>query len=141
MLKNSLIILASVVLLPAITYASETHFPDAPGQCDGHQMYNYVDVALRAGSGVLNVANDTSYGGGAKSLALKSKNMEIYNSMIIDIREHDLSLSRSGCKSLRDGPTKGMMSTLRQVESKIRALVSSQYSERGVITSGFGETR
>lgn len=110
-------------------------------QCDGRQMYNYVDTALMAGSGVVNVANDPTYGGSSVSLALKSQNMQIYNSMIADIREHDLSLARSGCKSLANGPTKGMMSSLRQVEAKIRTLVNSQYGEKGVLTEGFGELR
>lgn len=104
-------------------------------------MYNYVDVALKAGGGVVNVANDPAYGGGSVSLALKSQNMRLYNAMIVNIREHDLSLARSGCKSLVNGPTKGMMSTLRQVESKIQALVASQYREQGLITEGFGETK
>lgn len=61
--------------------------------------------------------------------------------MISDIREHDLSLARSGCKSLSNGPTKGMMSTLRQIDSKIRKLVNSQYNEKGIITNGFGDIK
>jgi hypothetical protein len=133
--------LAAFVLIPAIATAGEATSAAEGGQCDGRQMYNYVDVALRAGSGVLNVSKDPAYGGSARSLALKSQNMGIYNAMIVDIREHDLSLARSGCTSLSNGPTKGMMSTLRQVESKIRVLVDGQYSERGVITSSFGEIK
>lgn len=136
-----LIMLAAVVLLPAIASADDITSVSAPGQCDGRQMFNYVDVALKAGGGVLNVANDPQYGGGSVSLALKSQNMRIYNAMIVDIREHDLSLARSGCKALNNGPTKGMMSSLRQVESKIRALVSSQYNGNGILTNGFGEIR
>jgi hypothetical protein len=136
-----LIMLAAAVLFPAIASAADSPPGNTPGQCDGRQMYNYVDVALKAGGGVLNVANDPQYGGGSVSLALKSQNMRIYNAMIVDIREHDLSLARSGCKALNNGPTKGMMSSLRQVESKIRALVSSQYNGNGILTNGFGEIR
>ncbi len=122
--------------------ASNTAFSaENQAECDGRQMYNYVDVALKAGGGVVNVANDPEYGGSSISLALKSQNMRIYSKMISDIREHDLSLARSGCKTLVKGPTKGMMSSLRQVESKIQALVSSQYSEKGVLTDGFGDIR
>ncbi len=131
-------ILGAVALIAgAVTcgaYAS-----DGGAQCDGRQMYNYVDTALLAGSGVVNVANDPAYGGGSVSLALQSQNMKTYNAMIADIREHDLSLARSGCKTLTNGPTKGMMSSLRQVESKIRALVNSQYGQKGLMTEGFGE--
>lgn len=141
MSNTNVIMLAALVLIPAIASAGEAPSLAVGGQCDGRQMYNYVDVALQAGSGVLNVAKDPAYGGSARSLALKSTNMGIYNSMIVDIREHDLSLARSGCTSLSSGPTKGMMSTLRQVESKIRVLVDGQYSENGVITSGFGEIK
>ena len=132
--------LGAVVLIavaaPCGVFASES-----TAQCDGRQMYNYVDTALLAGSGVVNVANDPAYGGGSVSLALKSQNMQIYNAMIADIREHDLSLARGGCRSLINGPTKGMMSSLRQVETKIRALVNSQYREKGVLTEGFGEIK
>ena len=129
-------VLLIAVACPCSAFASEN-----TAHCDGRQMYNYVDTALLAGSGVVNVANDPTYGGGSVSLALKSQNMQIYNAMIADIREHDLSLARSGCKSLTNGPTKGMMSSLRQVETKIRALVNSQYGEKGVLTKGFGELR
>lgn len=139
--KKSLILLVVVALSPAIASADDTVLTAEPGQCDGRQMYNYVDVALKAGGGVLNVANDPAYGGGSVSLALKSQNMQLYNAMIVDIREHDLALARGGCKSLNNGPTKGMMSSLRQVDSKIRALLNSQYSEKGILTEGFGETR
>nr|DAF69932.1 MAG TPA: hypothetical protein [Caudoviricetes sp.]DAF75190.1 MAG TPA: hypothetical protein [Caudoviricetes sp.] len=114
---------------------------DSATQCDGRQMYNYVDTALMAGSGVVNVAKDPAYGGGAVSLALKSQNMQTYNAMIADIREHDLSLARSGCKSLVNGPTKGMVTSLRQVEAKIRALVNRQYGDKGILTDGFGDIR
>lgn len=134
------VILSAVALIAAAcsngAFASENSM-----QCDGRQMYNYVDTALMAGSGVVNVANDPAYGGGAVSLALKSKNMHTYNAMIANMREHDLSLARSGCKSLVNGPTKGMMSSLRQVESKIRALVNSQYGSKGILTDGFGDIR
>lgn len=139
--KKSLIMLAAVVLFPAIASADETAPVTEPGQCDGRQMYNYVDVALKTGSGVINVAKDPAYGGGSVSLALKSQNMQIYSAMIADIREHDLALARSGCRSLSNGPTKGMMSSLQQVDSKIRTLVNSQYSEKGILTEGVGEAR
>lgn len=129
-----------VLLLPLLL-ACQIQAAEVQGVCDGRQMYNYVDLALKAGGGVVNVANDPAYGGGSVSIALKSSNMRTYNAMISNIREHDLSLARSGCTSLSDGPTKGMMSTLRQVDSKIRKLVSSQYNEKGLITSGFGENR
>lgn len=129
-----------LLLLPLLL-ACQVQAAEVTGVCDGRQMYNYVDLALKAGGGVVNVANDPTYGGGAVSIALKSSNMRTYSAMISDIREHDLSLARSGCTSLNNGPTKGMMSTLRQVDSKIRKLVSSQYSEKGLITSGFGENR
>ena len=129
-----------LLLLPLLL-ACQVQAAEVTGVCDGRQMYNYVDLALKAGGGVVNVANDPAYGGGAVSIALKSSNMRTYNAMISDIREHDLSLARGGCTSLNNGPTKGMMSTLRQVDSKIRKLVSSQYNEKGLITSGFGENR
>lgn len=133
-------ILGAVVLITAVG-SCVAFADDSEKRCDGRQMYNYVDTALMAGSGVVNVANDPAYGGGSVSLALKSQNMQTYNSMIADIREHDLSLARSGCKSLTNGPTKGMMSSLRQVESKIRALVNSQYGDKGILTDGFGDIR
>lgn len=133
-------LLAAVALL-AVAASSGAFAAESTAECDGRQMYNYVDVALQAGGGVVNVANDPAYGGGSVSLALNSQNMQIYSAMIADIREHDLSLARSGCKSLVNGPTKGMMSSLRQVESKIRSLVNSQYSEKGILTDGFGEVR
>ena len=130
-------LLATVVVIATTSSVSLA----AEAECDGRQMYNYVDVALKAGGGVVNVANDPAYGGGSVSLALKSQNMQIYSQMISDIREHDLSLARSGCKTLVNGPTKGMLSSLRQVESKIQALVSSQYREKGILTDGFGDIR
>lgn len=133
-------LLAAIALL-AVAASSGAFAVESTAECDGRQMYNYVDVALRAGSGVVNVANDPAYGGGSVSLALKSQNMQTYSAMISDIREHDLSLARSGCKTLTNGPTKGMMSSLRQVESKIRSLVNSQYNEKGILTDGFGEVR
>lgn len=136
---SKVLLAAAGILSGAAAFAA--HSAEAPTACDGRQMYNYVDVALKAGGGVVNVANDPAYGGGSVSLALKSQNMRLYNAMIVNIREHDLSLARSGCKSLVNGPTKGMMSTLRQVESKIQALVASQYREQGLITEGFGETK
>lgn len=139
--KKILLMLGVVALVPAIAFAGDIPAVGAPGQCDGRQMYNYVDVALKAGGGVINVANDPAYGGGSVSLALKSQNMQIYNAMILDIREHDLSLARSGCKALSGGPTNGMMTSLRQIESKIGALVNSQYKEKGILTNGFGELR
>lgn len=129
------------VVLAAVAGSCGAFADDGETQCDGRQMYNYVDTALMAGGGVVNVAKDPAYGGGSVSLALKSQNMRTYNAMIADIREHDLSLARSGCTSLVNGPTKGMMSSLRQVESKIRSLVGSQYGEKGILTEGFGETR
>jgi hypothetical protein len=132
--------LVAVALL-AVSTSGSVFADEVSAECDGRQMYNYVDVALRSGGGVINVASDPSYGGSSVSLALKSQNMRIYSNMITDIREHDLSLARSGCKSLAGGPTMGMMSTLRQIDSKIKALVSSQYSEKGILTEGFGETR
>lgn len=134
------VILSAVALISAASSCGAV-VAENSAQCDGRQMYNYVDTALMAGSGVVNVANDPAYGGGSVSLALKSQNMRTYNAMVSDIREHDLSLSRSGCKSLVNGPTKGMMSSLRQVESKIRALVNSQYGDQGILTDGFGEIR
>ncbi|PPS62629.1 hypothetical protein [Pseudomonas sp. BRM28] len=140
MSTKSRAMLAALALFAASTSGCVTA-DEVFAECDGRQMYNYVDVALRAGGGVVNVANDPAYGGGSVSIALKSQNMRTYNAMIADIREHDLSLSRSGCKSLTNGPTKGMMSTLRQVDAKIKALVNSQYSEKGILTEGFGETR
>lgn len=140
MLTKSRAMLVAVALL-AVSTSGGVFADEASAECDGRQMYNYVDVALRAGGGVVNVANDPAYGGGSVSIALKSQNMRTYNAMIADIREHDLSLSRSGCKSLANGPTKGMMSTLRQVDAKIKALVNSQYRGKGILTEGFGETR
>lgn len=140
MSTKSRAMLAAIALFAASTSGGAAA-DEASAECDGRQMYNYVDVALRAGGGVVNVANDPAYGGGSVSIALKSQNMRTYNAMIADIREHDLSLSRSGCKSLANGPTKGMMSTLRQVDAKIKALVNSQYREKGILTEGFGETR
>lgn len=133
--------LFAAVALLAVAASSGVFATESTAECDGRQMYNYVDVALRTGGGVVNVANDPAYGGGSVSLALNSQNMQIYSAMIADIREHDLSLARSGCKSLVNGPTKGMMSSLRQVESKVRSLVNSQYSEKGILTDGFGEVR
>lgn len=134
---------SKIVLTTAVLLAATTSSVALAGEaeCDGRQMYSYVDVALKAGGGVVNVANDPTYSGGSVSLALKSQNMQIYNQMISDIREHDLALARSGCKTLVNGPTKGMMSTLRQVESKIQALVNSQYQEKGILTDGFGGIR
>lgn len=133
--------MATAVAVLAFSASGLAFSAEAAAECDGRQMYNYVDVALKAGGGVVNVAHDPAYGGGSVSLALKSQNMQIYSQMISDIREHDLSLARSGCKSLVSGPTKGMMSSLRQVESKIQALVSSQYREKGILTDGFGDIR
>lgn len=135
MLKKNLIVLALSAIFPTVTLAVEER------QCDGRQMYNYVDVAIKAGSGVVNVANDPSYGAGSVTHALRSKNMEIYNAMSVSIREHDLYLARSGCKSLNGGPTKGMMSTLRQVDAKIGGLINRQYNQKGVLTDGFGSAR
>lgn len=135
MLKPILIILTTAAMLPFIALA------DDGGQCDGRQMYNYVDTALSSGSGVVNAANDPLYGAGAVTLALRSSNMEIYNAMSVSIREHDLYLARMGCKSLSGGPTKGMMSSLRQVDAKIGKLINSQYSQKGVLTDGFGSVR
>lgn len=132
---------AALAAVVVFTGATSSGAMAAEAECDGRQMYNYVDVALKAGGGVVNVANDPAYGGGSVSLALRSQNMQIYSQMISDIREHDLSVARSGCKTLTNGPTKGMLSTLRQVESKIQALVSSQYREKGVLTDGFGDIR
>ncbi|WP_340052104.1 hypothetical protein [Pseudomonas proteolytica] len=138
-MKGKVILSAVALIAAASSYGAVV--AENSAQCDGRQMYNYVDTALMAGSGVVNVANDPAYGGGSVSLALKSQNMRTYNAMVSDIREHDLRLSRSGCKSLVNGPTKGMMSSLRRVESKIRALVNSQYGDKGILTDGFGEIR
>ncbi|MFA7943097.1 hypothetical protein ACEK06_11610 [Pseudomonas brenneri] len=110
----------------------------APGQCDGKQMYGYVSTALDAGNGVLNVANNEAYGGGAVGLALTSSTMGIYNSAVVNMREHDLSLARSGCKSLSGGPTQAMLKSFKEIDFKIRRLVGSQYNQPGVITNGFG---
>lgn len=131
MLKLNQIILAASIILPSVALAEIA-------QCDGRQMYNYVDVAMKSGSGVVSLASDPAYGAGAVTLALRSSNMEIYNAMSVSIREHDLYLARMGCKSLVGGPTKGMMTTLRQVEVKIGRLINSQYSQKGVLTNGFG---
>ena len=136
-MKSNAILGAVALIAAVVPYGAFAS--DSGKQCDGRQMYNYVDTALLAGGGVVNVANDPTYGGSSVSLALKSQNMQTYNAMIADIREHDLSLARSGCRSLTNGPTKGMMSSLRQIESKIRTLVNSQYGEKGVLTEGFGE--
>lgn len=122
-------------------FASTGAHAQAQAQCDGRQMYDYVDVALLSGGGVVNVANDPAYGSGSASIALKSQNMRLYSTAVGDIREHDLSLARRGCRELVNGPTKGMMSSLRQIDSKIRALIDSQYSDQGILTDGFGEVR
>lgn len=110
----------------------------APGQCDGKQMYEYVSTALDAGNGVLNIASNEAYGGGAVGLALTSSTMGIYNSAVVNMREHDLSLARAGCKSLSGGPTQEMLKSFKEVDFKIRRLVDSQYNQPGLITNGFG---
>ena len=110
----------------------------APGQCDGKQMYGYVSTALDAGNGVLNVASNEAYGGGAVGLALTSSTMGIYNSAVVNMREHDLSLARAGCKSLSGGPTQAMLKSFKEIDFKIRRLVDSQYNQTGLITNGFG---
>ena len=140
MSKKIKAMIAAIALL-AVSTSSSVFAADTSAECDGRQMYNYVDVALMTGAGVVRGANDPTYGGSSVSLALNSQNMQIYNAIIVNIREHDLSLARSGCKSLINGPTKGMMSSLRQIDSKIRALVNSQYSEKGILTAGFGDVR
>lgn len=110
----------------------------ASGQCDGKQMYGYVSTALDSGNGVLNVASNEAYGGGAVGLALSSSTMGIYNSAVVNMREHDLALARAGCKTLSGGPTQAMLKSFKEVDFKIRRLVDSQYNQPGVITNGFG---
>lgn len=122
-------------------FASTGAHAEVQAQCDGRQMYDYVDVALLSGGGVVNVANDPEYGSGSASIALKSQNMRLYSRAVANIREHDLNLARRGCTTLVDGPTQGMMSSLRQLDAKIRALLDSQYDDRGILTDGFGEVR
>lgn len=107
-------------------------------QCDGKQMLGYVQSAIDTGTGVLNISNNEAWGGGATGLALSSSTMGDYNYSVVSMREHDLYLARSGCKSLKDGPTPAMLSRLKQIDFKIQALIRSQYNQPGLITNGFG---
>ncbi|HEI6841487.1 TPA: hypothetical protein ACTM63_004157 [Yersinia enterocolitica] len=123
----------------SIHKSSELYFNQLQiNQCDGRQITGYVDASITYGSGVLNIANNPSWGARAVSMALNSDLMTNYLLNIYDMRKHDLYLSRSGCKSLKNGPTQQEINRLKKVTSDIEKLSTKQATSEGLITGPNG---